>query len=218
MVFGVSTFADSRQEAHFSAFYGIQYRNTYLLHTLLMICIWLIRGYHFYLDPAILQRDILVALALAAVVLHVLNFWTNWHNPDCCSELRKALTFVGDLGLCMFAVLLSGPLTPAPFTSCAIVHSVHGWGSLAGGFRLNAQLLLQLLNLECYVLMASQNLGGTGVMGFVTILASAVGLVLGNSILPIFINFTYEARQRVQFIQKFGLKEEVPPVWLSVLS
>ena len=218
MVFGVSTFADSRQEAHFSAFYGIQYRNTYLLHTFLMICIWLIRGYHFYLDPAVLQWDILVALALAAVVLHTLHFWKIWQNPGYCSELRKALTFVGDLGLCMFAVLLSGPLTPVPFTSCAVVHSVHGWGSVAGGFRLDAQLLLQLLNLECYILMASQHVGGTGVTGFVTILASAVGLVLVNSMLPIFINFTYEARQRVQFVEKFGLREKVPPAWLSVLS
>ena len=215
---GLSTFADGRQEAHFSAFYGIQYRGTYLLHTGLMICIWLIRGYHFYLDPAILQRDILVTLALAAVGLHSLNLWKICRNPNYCSELRKALTFVGDLALCMFAVLLSGQLTPVPFTSCAVVHSVHGWGSVAGGFRSHAQLLLQLLNLECYILMASQNIGGAGVSGFLKIVASAMGLVLINSMVPILINFTYEARQRAQYVKKFGLKERVPPVWSSILS
>lgn len=210
-------FANSVDEVQFSVFYGVQYRSTYLLQTLLMICIWLIRGYHFYSAVSSVQRDCLVVLAVLAIALQSLNVWMIWLSPNYCSELRKALTFVGDLTLCMFAVLLSGGMTPVPFTTSTIVHSVHGWGSIAGGFRLSAQVLLHLINLECYLLTASQHVAGTGPTGFSKILGCAFGLVLINSVAPTLINLTYEARQRAQFIKKYDLDEQMQSVWAFVL-
>ena len=159
-----------------------------------------------------------MALAGSAVVLHGLNFWRIWQNPDYSSEQGKAFTFVGDLALCMFAVLLSGDLTSVPFTTSAVVHSVHGWGSIAGGFRLPAQLFLHLINLESYLVMASQHVAGTGPTGFVKILASVFGLVLINSVGPTLINLKYEAQQRALFIKKFDIGEKIHPAWESVLS
>lgn len=211
-------FVNNDEEAQFSVFYGLQYRSTYLLQTLLMICIWLIRGYHFYVDVATIQRDCLLVLAFMAVALQSLSFWKIWQNPDYCSELRKALTFVGDLTLCMIAVLLSGGMGHVPFTTSAIVHSVHGWGSMAGGFRLPAQLLLHLINMECYVLMASQHIAGTGPNGFFRIIGCALGLVIVNSLVPSLINLMYEARQRALFIKKFDLDKQMQPAWAFVLA
>ena len=210
-------FVSSTNEAHFSYFLGLQYRSTYLLQTFLMMCIWSIRAYHFWLHPSTFHTNCLVALAGSAMVLHGLNFCKIWHSPNYCSEQRKALTFVGDLALCMFTVLLSGDMKPAPFTTSAFVHSVHGWGSVAGGFRAQAQVFLHLINLQSYLIMASQHVAGTGPTGFVKILANVFGLVLINSVGPTLINLKYEARQRALFIKKYNIDEKLQPAWESVL-
>ena len=158
-----------------------------------------------------------MALAGSAIVLHGLNFCKIWRNSNYCSEQRKASTFVGDLALCMFAVLFSGDMKPVPFTTSAVVHSVHGWGSLAGGFRLPSHLYLHLINLEAYLVMASQHVAGQGPIGFVKIFASVLGLVLVNSVGPTLINLKYEARQRALFIKKYDMDEKLPSAWISVL-
>lgn len=154
-----------------------------------------------------------MGLALSAAILHSCNIWEIKQHPVACTELRRAVAFVGDLTFCMVAVIWSLGLTPVPFTNGTVVHMVHGWGSMAGGFRLSAQLFLQLLNLQCYLVLSSQGMIGSGVSGFVSVICAGTALVLLDSVCPALINMNYESRQRAAYIAKYGLDEEVPIVW-----
>lgn len=206
-------FADPLEEARFSSYYGSQYRSTYLVQTSLMICIWVIRACHFYRADSSFQRDSLIVLAACAVILHGSNIWEVKGNPATCTEYRKALGFIGDLTLCMVAVIWSAGIRPVPFTTGTVVHVVHGWGSMAGGFRLSAQSLLHLLNLEAYVLLSSQGLAGTGLHGCIKMVGGTIALLLVDSVLPIMINLAYEARQRAAYIAKYNLDEDLQAAW-----
>lgn len=209
---------DKEQESRFSEFFGLKYRSTALLLTLLLTCIWAIRGYHYYFLTDKMAGACLTALAVVSAVLQIHHAWYIIRDPSSwCSESSRGYLFVADLTACTAAVVFTANYAPAPFTSSIYVHSIHGWCTPFAGFRLSADCLLHALNLQCFLIMSfSETLQGSGVSA-ARLCSNSVKLVLLNAILPMAINLRYEAKHRIQFSKQNG-HEQVQPLWLRALS
>ena len=209
---------DKEQEARVSKVFGLQYRSTALLLTVLLTCIWCIREYHYYFKTQAAAGACLTALSAVSVAVQVHNARYILRDPlSWCSEVTRGYLFVADLTACTAAVVLTANYTPAPFTSSAIVHTVHGWCTPFAGFRLSADCFLHALNFQCFLIMTlCQALQGSKV-SIAKLCAECFTLIIFNALLPMAVNVGYEARQPGNFSKQDGC-EKAQPLWLRVLS
>ena len=132
------------------------------------------------------------------------------------SEALRGYIFVADLAACTAAVIMTDHQHPPPFTSGVIVHTVHGWCSPFAGVRLSTEFLLHGINFECFLIMRICQWLHGGELHAATFCLDCLKLLGLNSILPLLVNMSSEARLRVQF-SKRQHAQGVSHVWLTIL-
>ena len=212
-------FEDTVREARFAGFFGVQHRSTELLLTILMSCIWSIRAYHYYHMVHAVTSACLTALSIVAVSFQLLLPCCVLKYPGfSASEYAKAHVYLANLTGCMMAVVLTDISVAAPFTSGAIVHTVHGWATAFIGFRLSADVSLHTINLLCYMMMRLQQTGDLADMSLWGFISNTFKLLACNAVLPMLVNVLYGARQRAKYVEATKSSEAIKPFWSFVLS
>ena len=189
-----------------------------MLLTLLLSCIWIIRGHHFCVATETTTCFCLMVLTTGSVLVQVINIWyILWEPWHWSSEAMRGYIFVADLAACTADVIMTDHRHPPPFTSGIIVHTVHGWYIPFAGVRLSTEFLLHGINFECFVIVRICHWLYGGELHAATFCLDCLKLLCFNSILPMLVNMSYEARLRVQFSKRQDA-QSISPVWLTILS